>query len=252
MTRIENATRLDAEQTNGDWSPKITLTPKKQPLIATWLSEFEEKIARDFQRRTGLDYKTTLQQIIEAADPFPGMQILDVPTGTGIIARQFVGKIGEKGRIIGADETREKIEEARLAAQSAKVSLRIEWRMMPCEKLIFEDSCFDLITSVTAFHRMPAQQKFLAEAHRVLKPGGRLLIADELAPDSGASQLKLSIRRQYYRFIARDQVEAGANFLTTQEIVRMLGEAGFSQTVVRGLRQAGENDQIFTLIKAVK
>jgi ubiquinone/menaquinone biosynthesis C-methylase UbiE len=250
MTRIGNK-KLGAEQTNGEWSPKLALPPQKQPPLATWLSEFEEKIAREFHRRTGLDYKTTVAQIIEAAEPFPGMQVLDVPTGTGIIARQFVGKVGEKGKIIGADTTREQLEQARLAAQSAKASLRIEWRMMPLEKLIFEDSHFDLITSVNAFHRMQAQ-KFLAEANRVLKPGGRLLIAGELAPEAGASPLKLKFRQHYYRFIARDPDEAEAHFYLPQEMMEMLAEAGFTQIVLKALRQRSKHDRVFTLIKAVK
>src|SRR5215470_6741747 len=153
MNRRKDAAKPDAEETEGVWAPKVAPPPRKQPLIATWLSEFEEKIARDFFRRTGLDYKQTIAQIIDAADPFPGMQVLDVPTGTGVIARQFVGKVGEKGRITGADITKEKIEQARLAAQSARVSLRIEWKLSPIEKLAFPDNSFDLITSAMAFHR---------------------------------------------------------------------------------------------------
>src|SRR5688572_20308226 len=98
MTRRDGAKKPE-EETEGAWAPKLTSPPRKQPLIATWLSEFEEKIARDFLRRTGLDYKQTIAQIIDAADPFPGMQVLDVPTGTGVIARQFVGRVGEKGKI---------------------------------------------------------------------------------------------------------------------------------------------------------
>ena len=162
------------------------MQPQKPALIDTWLSQFEEQIAQDFRRRTGLDYSTTIAQIIEAAEPFPGMRILDVPTGTGIIARQFVGKVGQNGQIIGADSTREKVEQARLAAQSAKATLRTEWRVSPCDKLIFPNNSFDLVTSVMAFHRLNGE-KFLAEVHRVLKPGGRLLIADELAPMTGTS-----------------------------------------------------------------
>ena len=251
MTRREDATKLDAEQTNGDWTPKVALPPQKQPLIATWLSEFEERIARDFYRRTGLDYKNTVAQIIEAADPFPGMQVLDVPTGTGVIARQFVGKIGEKGKITGADISREKLEQARLAAHSAKVSLRIEWRVMLAERLAFDDASLDLITSVMAFHRIQAQ-KFLDAAYRVLKPGGRLLIADELAPQTGASSLKLKFRQHYYRYIARDPGEAEAHFYTAQEVMQMLNELGFTQIVLKGLRQRSKHDRVFTLIKAVK
>jgi ubiquinone/menaquinone biosynthesis C-methylase UbiE len=251
MTRREDAAKLDMEQTNGVWTPKAALPPQKQPLIATWLSEFEEKIARDFYRRTGLDYKTTIAQIIEAADPFPGMQVLDVPTGTGVIARQFVGKIGEKGKITGADTSREILEKARLAAHSAKVSLRIEWRQMIAERLAFNDSSLDLITSVMAFHRLQAP-KFLDSAYRVLKPGGRLLIADELAPKAGSSPLKLKFRRHYYRYIARDQGEAEAHFYMADEVMEMLNERKFKQIVLRALRQRSEHDRIFTLIKAVK
>src|SRR5262249_4429451 len=239
MTRREDAANLDQEQTSGAWTPKVALPPQKQPLIATWLSEFEEAIARDFHRRTGLDYKNTIAQIIEAADPFPGMQVLDVPTGTGVIARQFVGKIGEKGKITGADISRENLEKARLAAHSAKVSLRIEWRVMLAERLAFNDSSLDLITSVMAFHRIQAQ-KFLDASYRVLKPGGRLLIADELAPNVRASSLRLKIRQHYYRYIARDPGEAAAHFYTTQEVMDMLHERNFTQIVLRALRQRSE------------
>lgn len=251
MTRREDAAKLDTEQTNDTWAPKAALPPQKQTLLATWFSEFEEGIARDFQRRTGLDYKNTISQIIEAADPFPGMQVLDVPTGTGVIARQFVGKIGEKGKITGGDPSREKLEQARLAAHSAKVTLRVEWRAMPAEKLLFGDASLDLITSVMAFHRIQAQ-KFLNEAHRVLKPGGRLLIADELAPVAGASSLKLKFRQHYYRYIARDPSEAEAHFYTAQEVMQMLNELGFTQIVIKALRQRSKHDRVFTLIKAVK
>jgi ubiquinone/menaquinone biosynthesis C-methylase UbiE len=251
MTRREDAAKLDSEQANSAWAPKVALTPQKPPLIATWLSEFEEKIARDFQRRTGLDYKNTIALIIEAADPFPGMQVLDVPTGTGVIARQFVGKIGEKGKITGADTSRENLEKARLAGHSAKVSLRIEWRVMMAERIAFDDSSLDLITSVMAFHRLPAQ-KFLDEACRSLKPGGRLLIADELAPQTGASSLKLKFREHYYRYIARDPGEAKAHFYSAEEVMEMLNERGFTQIVLRALRQRSKHDRVFTLVKAVK
>jgi ubiquinone/menaquinone biosynthesis C-methylase UbiE len=251
MSRREGAQKPDAEKPDGVWTPKVTPTPRKQPLIATWLSEFEEKIARDFVRRTGLDYKQTIAQIIDAADPFPGMQVLDVPTGTGVIARQFVGKIGEKGRITGGDMSREKLEKARLAAHSAKVSMRVEWRVMMAERLAFGDSTLDLITSVMAFHRIQARQ-FLDSAYRVLKPGGRLLIADELAPKAGASQLKLKFRQHYYRYIARDPDEAAAHFYTADEVMEMLHERKFTQIVLRALRQRSEHDRVFTLIKAVK
>jgi ubiquinone/menaquinone biosynthesis C-methylase UbiE len=251
MTRREGVTMLEPEQTTNDQSQKQGSQPKKQPLIATWLSEFEKRIARDFQRRTGLDYKTTIAQIIETAEPFPGMLVLDIPTGTGVIARQFAGKVGEKGRIIGADETRDKLEQARLAAQSAKLSLRIEWRAMPLEKLFFYDQSLDLITSIMAFHRLQSD-KFLAEAYRVLKPGGALIIAEELVPATESKSFKLSVRRSFYRYLKRDKSEVNAHWYTTEEMMEMLKTAGFTKFMFRALRQRNKDDRIFTLIKAVK
>jgi ubiquinone/menaquinone biosynthesis C-methylase UbiE len=252
MTRKEDLPTLGKEQAQAkERSPKLATPTQKPAIIDTWLSQFEERIARDFRRRTGLDYKTTIKEIVEAADPFPGMQILDIPTGTGVIARQFVGKIGHEGKIIGVDTTREKIEEARLAAQSAKASLRIEWRVMPGEKLPLGADSFDLVTSAMAFHRMNGL-KFLAEAYRVLKPGGRLLIADELAPVVAPSPLRESARRTYYKLIARNTAEAEAKFPSTEEMVQMVVEAGFSQIVFKALRQRSVHDRVFTLVKGVK
>jgi ubiquinone/menaquinone biosynthesis C-methylase UbiE len=129
--------------------------------------------------------------------------------------------------------------------------MRIEWRVMMPERLAFGDSTLDLITSVMAFHRLQAPQ-FLDSAYRVLKPGGRLLIADELAPKTGASPLKLKFRRHYYRYIARDPGEADAHFYTADEVMEMLHERKFTQIVLRALRQRSEHDRVFTLIKAVK
>jgi ubiquinone/menaquinone biosynthesis C-methylase UbiE len=237
------------KQTGGKGSSKPALPEKKQPIIASWLSQFEERIARDFLRRTGLDFKKTIGLIIETAEPFPGMQVLDIPTGTGVIARHFVGRVGEKGRIIGVAETREKLEQARLTAQSLKLTLHIEWRAMPMKGLFFPSNSMDLVTCVMAFHSLKPE-RYLAEVYRVLKPGGRLLIADEFNPDISANSFFLSMRRAYYRYIKRDKNVA--HFYTHDEMMKLLAGAGFNQYMFRVLRQRDKYDRIFTLIKAVK
>jgi ubiquinone/menaquinone biosynthesis C-methylase UbiE len=189
---------------------------------------------------------------IEAAEPRPGMHVLDVATGTGVMARQLVGLVGDKGKIIGIDATEEMVERARLGAQSAGVGRRIEWRVAPAESLPFGDESFDLVTCTLAFPHLKAP-RFVKEAHRVLRRGGRLLVATELAPNGEVNELLLKVRRHYYQFIVRDQIEASARFYSTAQVLEMLLAAGFRQSVIRGLRrQRSIFARVFSLIKAVK
>jgi ubiquinone/menaquinone biosynthesis C-methylase UbiE len=229
--------------------PKTVASQQSATHLTAWLSEFEEKIAAEFRQRTKLDYKETIQQIIDAAEPKPGMHVLDAATGSGVMARQFVGRVGDQGRIIGID-TAERLEQARLAALSAKVSRRLEWREAQADKLPFDNASFDLVTCAMAFHRLPAEA-FLASAYRVLKPGGRLIIADELAPVK-PSAWRTNWRQVYYRYIVRDSLEAAAKFYRAEELAEMLRAAGFRQQTVKVLRQRNPHDWAFALTKAVK
>ena len=217
--------------------------------LTTWLSEFEEKTAQEFRQRTKLDYQQTIHEIIAAAEPEAGSQVLDFATGSGVIARQFVGRVGDTGRIVGID-TAAALEQAKLAALSAKVSRKLEWRDATPDQLPFEPNSFDIVTCAMAFHRLPAE-KVLAAVYRVLQSGGRLIIADQLAPIKH-SPLREFWRRNYARYVARDQVEADAKFYQAETMVEMLRAAGFRQQVVKVLRQRNEHDWAFAVIKAVK
>jgi ubiquinone/menaquinone biosynthesis C-methylase UbiE len=228
-------------------SPKGS-APHRPPPISQWQNEFEKKVATEFERRTGHDYKDTLSLVSEAADLSLGMQVLDVPTGSGVVARQLLRLVGEKGKVVGVDGAA-MIEQARLAAQSLGVGRRIEWKVGRAEKLPFAEESFDLVTCVLSFNLVQRDQ-FLEEALRVLKPGGRLLLALELLPKEG--QLRRAARRNYFQFIARDQAEGNAQDYTVEDVVSLLLAAGFHQYVIRGVRQGSKHDMVFTLVTAKK
>jgi len=108
----------------------------------------------------------------------PGEKVLDVGCGTGgvtIPAKQRVGKTGEAA---GIDPSPEMIAVARKKASRAK--LEIDFRVGVIESLPYPDATFDAVTPSLMMHHLPEhlQVKGLAEIKRVLKPGGRLLIAD--------------------------------------------------------------------------
>ncbi len=218
--------------------------------ISDWLNEFEQKRAKEFQRRTGLDYKTFLKQILENAEPHPGMHILEVAAGSGMIARHLVGLVGSEGKIIGVDSTKELVEQARLDAQSAKVSTRIEWRVAPVKHLPFREGEFDLVACGLTFNQFDPQE-FFAETHRILRMEGMLLTAAELTAPATLSDWVQKARRQYNRIFKGETEEANAHYHSSHELTEMLRAAGFRQIVMRGLR-GGSKSRSFALIRAIK
>ncbi len=230
---------------------QIVQLPSKHLPANVWRSGAEMQGAREFRRRAGLDYETMVENLVETAEPRSGMRALDVETGTGFIARQLSLRVGATGHVFGVDQSEEMVEQARLGAHSAGLTMRADWQWASVDRLPFADGEFDIVTCGAVFHRLPTDQ-FLAEAHRVLKPAGRLVIADELKSPAGVFALWLAALRSYDRFIRREPVNANERFFLAEEIVEMLTVAGFSQMVVKGLQARNRRGRAFSLIKAVK
>src|SRR5258708_2366778 len=108
----------------------------------------------------------------------PGEQVLDVGCGTGTLAREVARRVGRAGRVAGIDPGAEQIAHAR--AQAARRNVPIEFQIGVIEQLAFPDQTFDVVFSTLMMHHLPAgvKRQGLAEIARVLKPGGRLIIAD--------------------------------------------------------------------------
>jgi ubiquinone/menaquinone biosynthesis C-methylase UbiE len=118
----------------------------------------------------------------------PGENILDVGCGTGGVTIPAKQCVGAAGRVAGIDPAPEMIAVAQHKAQ--RKGLEIVFRIGVIEALPYPDASFDVVTSSLMMHHLPAhvQVKGLAEIYRVLKPGGRLLIADLLGPNASPSQ----------------------------------------------------------------
>ncbi len=108
----------------------------------------------------------------------PGEQVLDVGCGTGTLAMEVAHHVGRAGRIIGIDPGIQQI--ARARAKAARRNLPVEFQIGVIEQLPFPDQTFDVVLSTLMMHHLPAplKRQGLAEIARVLKPEGRLVIAD--------------------------------------------------------------------------
>jgi arsenite methyltransferase len=123
----------------------------------------------------------------------PGEPVLDLGSGAGfdclLAARQLAGT----GRVIGVDMTPAMITKARANARRAGWA-NLEFRLGEIEALPVADACVDLIISNCVINLSPEKPRVFQEAFRVLRPGGRLALADIVAtqPLPDALRHKLS------------------------------------------------------------
>lgn len=118
-----------------------------------------------------------------------GEKVLDVGCGTGGVTIPARARVGEAGAASGIDPSPEMISVARKKAR--KAGLDIDFRVGVIESLPYPDATFDVVTSSLMMHHLPydVQVKGVAEIYRVLKPGGRLLIADAMTPKNVLAKL---------------------------------------------------------------
>ena len=120
-----------------------------------------------------------LDRLIEIAQPQPAWVALDVATGGGHTALKFAPYVQQ---VTSSDLTPNMLEEAQ-AFITGQGMTNVDFKLADAEALPFEDATFDLVTCRIAPHHFPNVQQFVHEAARVLKPGGLLLVQDQVSPE---------------------------------------------------------------------
>src|SRR6185437_11199717 len=121
------------------------------------------------------------QRTIRLAHLQPGEQALDVGCGTGTLALEAARYLHPGGSITGIDPGSQQIARARAKATRRHVpKVSIEFTIGVIEQLPFPDQTLDVVFSTLMMHHLPTPltRQGLAEIARILKPGGRLVMAD--------------------------------------------------------------------------
>jgi len=118
-----------------------------------------------------------------SAELSPGDVVLDVGSGGGIDTILAARAVGPSGRAIGIDLLEEMCERARAHAKEAGVAGWTEFLQGEMEAIPLPDETVDVVISNGVINLSARKSRALAEIHRVLRPGGRLCVADLVVDD---------------------------------------------------------------------
>jgi demethylmenaquinone methyltransferase/2-methoxy-6-polyprenyl-1,4-benzoquinol methylase len=113
---------------------------------------------------------------VMVADVRPGMSVLDIAGGTGDLALAFAPKVGPTGTVVHTDINAAMLGEGR--NRLLDVGLALPTLVCDAEALPFPDAYFDRVTVAFGLRNMTHKDQALSQMHRVLKPGGKLLVLE--------------------------------------------------------------------------
>lgn len=184
-----------------------------------------------------------LQELPPVAGLTGTESVLDVATAVGHTALALAP---HAGHVIGLDLTPQMLQVAREQAAARSIT-NISFEQGDAEALPFPDSRFDVVTCRIAAHHFPNPARFCHEAARVLRPGGRLVVIDNVAPED--DQLD-----QFINSLEQLRDPSHVRCLKVSEWERQMGEAGLrfelvsrfssARDVAQWLQMAGASEAV--------
>ena len=177
--------------------------------------------------------------------PRDGQRLLDVAGGTGDVAFRFLGRApGASATVL--DMTESMLIEGQKRAEASQMAEKLDWIVGDAMALPFEDNSFDRYTISFGIRNVTRIPDALAEAFRVLRPGGRLMVLEfSQLPNDGLQKLydlySFNVIPRMGQLIAGDRdsyqylVESIRRFPDQETFAEMIRDAGFEQVSYRNL-----------------
>jgi demethylmenaquinone methyltransferase/2-methoxy-6-polyprenyl-1,4-benzoquinol methylase len=181
--------------------------------------------------------------VVRIAKPLNDSKILDVATGTGLLAADFARTVSSKGFVVGVDLTISMLKTARWRLRSKGLNERVDWVLARAESLPFRDGCFGSASISLALRNVSDAQLTFREMYRATGPGGTVISLDFARPPNRLFQLfyydyLLGIFPLFGRMISdawsRTLSYLGRSILkarTGEQIANLLKEEGLTDAV---------------------
>jgi ubiquinone/menaquinone biosynthesis C-methylase UbiE len=199
-------------------SPDPYLSIDTQPDPSVFARLLEMRGAQPHQRRLR-------RAFLAFAGIAPGVRVLDVGCGTGVVTRDLAARVGPRGHVVGMDPSRAFLREARRRTRAPGV----RFRPGDGTDLPFRDGAFDVAVAVTVLLHVPSSDRVLAEMRRVVRPGGTVAVLDQ---DMGTFVLDLPDRALTRRIVDGHAERFYPHPWSGRSLLRRLRAAGLAR--VRG------------------
>jgi len=175
-----------------------------------------------------------------------GDKVLDLAGGTGDIAALLSKRVGVNGRVVLSDINEAMLSVGRQRLENQGIANNIRYAIANAESLPFEDGEFDAVTIAFGLRNVTDKNAALKEMHRVLRPGGKVMILEfsAIQPEPlkaiydawsfGALPLLgklIANDEESYRYLA----ESIRKHPPQEELAEMMEDAGFDQVRFRNL-----------------
>jgi demethylmenaquinone methyltransferase/2-methoxy-6-polyprenyl-1,4-benzoquinol methylase len=183
------------------------------------------------------------RKTVEWARPAKARRILDLASGTGDLAFAFARAKDFDGEVLGIDFSPEMVRRARQKAAARRLSNRVQFREGDVLDIAETDGRFDIVSVGFGVRNFADLEKALLEMHRVLAPGGRLVVLEFFRKrenpvvgfylDHVLPRLGRWISRSPSAYTYLRQTKKG--FLSPDEFLGLTQAAGFAPVVLRPL-----------------
>ncbi len=204
------------------------MDPDSSDEMVDHLVDFFDRIAPVYDTWAGGQHGRVASRLVDLAAPAKGEEVLDVATGTGLIAHMVAPRV-RPGAVIGIYLSANMLSIAR-----AKKETNLQFLGMAAEHLVFRPNTFDLVTMGEALAYLADPTTALAEASRVLRPGGRLALScQRRSLNTRAQDLFFQglgpLARRHYLSLPRYSSER-SRFGEPDVLPQILDSAGFEGT----------------------